>query len=148
MRRPRAVRGGRLDGVATRSVTAWAAGAWGDELRLGGVQRADLGRDIGEAIVNGGDELGDVWHPRRVRNPTAARFLDDQETCLHHGVTPTDSYQGWLPPSAGSRSYSPMAGSARRAAKPSALNENGRQLVVVPASDRLAPSASAVRTPW
>jgi hypothetical protein len=36
----------------------------------------------------------------------------------HHGVTPTDSYQGWLPPNAGSPSYSPMAGSARRAAKP------------------------------
>jgi hypothetical protein len=60
----------------------WAAGAWGDELRLGGVQRADLGRDIGEAIVNGRDELGDVCHPPRVRNPAAARFLDDQTAVL------------------------------------------------------------------
>jgi hypothetical protein len=46
----------------------------------------------------------------------------------YHGVTPTDSYQGWLAPNAGSPSYSPMAGSARRAAKPTLSRRPPQQL--------------------
>jgi hypothetical protein len=39
------------------------------ELRLRGIQRGDLGRDIGEATVNGSNELGNVWHAPRVGGP-------------------------------------------------------------------------------
>jgi hypothetical protein len=53
---------------------------------LGGVQGADLGRDIGEATVNGGDEFGDVWHAPRVRKTRAAGVLRNQ-----NGATPTRS---------------------------------------------------------
>jgi hypothetical protein len=44
----------------------WAARGRCDDLGPGGVQRIDLGREIGEAIVDGGDEVGDVWHAPRV----------------------------------------------------------------------------------
>jgi hypothetical protein len=42
------------------------------ELCLGGAERSHFGRDLGEATVNGGDELGDVWHAPRVRHTEAA----------------------------------------------------------------------------